>query len=205
MLIDLAEIDAKHIHPILTQAVIPRPVAWVLSQNSGGDYNLAPYSFFTVITTKPPILMVSVGKKPGDGSFKDTRVNLEARKQFVVHIGSQRHARAMTESSRHLDHGESELNHLDLELVQEDGWPMPRLADCTVAFYCELREVIEMGDTPQSLVFGNIKQVFVDDSVASINEQGRYLFDAKAIDPIARLGGSEYGTLGDILDVPRPD
>ena len=62
-----------------------------------------------------------------------------------------------------------------------------------------------MGDTPQSLVFGNIKQVFVDDSVASINEQGRYLFDAKAIDPIARLGGSEYGTLGDILDVPRPD
>lgn len=142
MLIDLAEIDAKHIHPILTQAVIPRPVAWVLSQNSGGDYNLAPYSFFTVITTKPPILMVSVGKKPGDGSFKDTRVNLEARKQFVVHIGSQRHARAMTESSRHLDHGESELNHLDLELVQEDGWPMPRLADCTVAFYCELRETL---------------------------------------------------------------
>ena len=205
MLIDLAKIDAKHIHPILTQAVIPRPVAWVLSQNSGGDYNLAPYSFFTVITTKPPILMVSVGKKPSDGSFKDTRVNLEARKQFVVHIGSQRHARAMTESSRHLDHGESELNHLDLELVQEEGWPMPRLADCTVAFYCELREVIEMGDTPQSLVFGNIKQVFVDDSVASINEQGRYLFDAKAIDPIARLGGSEYGTLGDILDVPRPD
>jgi flavin reductase (DIM6/NTAB) family NADH-FMN oxidoreductase RutF len=74
-----------------------------------------------------------------------------------------------------------------------------------VALYCELREVIEMGDTPQSLVFGNIKKVFVDDQVASINDQGRYVIDAKGIDPISRLGGSEYGTLGDILNVPRPD
>jgi len=205
MLIDLAAIEAKHIHPILTQAVIPRPVAWVLSLNPGGDLNLAPYSFFTVVTGKPPILMVSVGKKPSDGSFKDTRVNIEARKQFVVHIGSQHHAQIMTESSRHLDHGQSELDQLDLNLVQEEGWPMPHIEGCMVALYCELREIIEMGDTPQSLVFGNIKQVFVDDRVASVNEQGRFVFDATGIDPISRLGGSEYGTLGEILNVPRPD
>lgn len=205
MLIDLETIDPKHIHPILTQTVIPRPVAWVLSTNPGGDYNLAPYSFFTVITSKPPILMVSVGKKPSDGSFKDTRVNLEARRQFVVHIGASEHAEAMTASSRHLDHGESELDQLDLKLVQEEGWPLPRVEGCPVALYCELREVIEMGDTPQSLVFGDIKRVFVDDRVGSINDQGRYVIDAKGIDPIARLGGSEYSTLGEILNVPRPD
>lgn len=205
MLIDLAEVDARHVHPILSQAVIPRPVAWVLSRNPGAGFNLAPYSFFTVISSKPPILMVSVGKKPADGVYKDTRVNIEARQQFVVHIGSQSHAQAMTESSRHLDHGQSELDALDLKLVQEDGWPMPRVEGCAVALYCELTEVIEMGDTPQSLIFGRIKQVFVDDRVARINEQGRFVFDAKGIDPIARLGGSEYGTLGDILNVPRPD
>ncbi|TGN40215.1 flavin reductase family protein [Marinobacter confluentis] len=205
MLIDLSTIDASHIHPILTQAIIPRPVAWVLSRNPGDDFNLAPYSFFTVVTSKPPILMVSVGKKPADGVFKDTRVNIETRKQFVVHIGDQSHARAMTLSSRHLDHGQSELDELDLKLVQDEGWPMPRVEGCPVALYCELREVIEMGDTPQSLVFGDIKQVFVDDRVATINERGRFVFDAKGIDPIARLGGSEYGTLGEILNVPRPD
>lgn len=205
MLIDLDAIKAKHIHPILTQMVIPRPVAWVLSRNPGDGYNLAPYSFFTVVTGKPPILMVSVGKKPGDSTFKDTRVNIEARRQFVVHIGSRSHAEAMTESSRHLDHGQSELDRLGMKLVQEEGWPMPRVEGCLVALYCELREVIEMGDMPQSLVFGNIKKVFVDDQVASINDQGRYVFDAKGIDPIARLGGSEYGTLGGILSVPRPD
>lgn len=205
MLIDLAAIEAKHIHPILTQAVIPRPVAWVLSLNPEGDFNLAPYSFFTVVTGKPPILMVSVGKKPSDGRYKDTRVNIEARKQFVVHIGSKDQAQVMTESSRHLDHGQSELDQLDLNLVQEKGWPLPRVEGCPVALYCELREVIEMGDTPQSLVFGNIKQVFVDDRVASINDQGRFIFDARGIDPISRLGGSEYGTLGEILNVPRPD
>jgi flavin reductase (DIM6/NTAB) family NADH-FMN oxidoreductase RutF len=205
MLIDLATTDAKHIHPILTQSVIPRPVAWVLSRNPGDDFNLAPYSFFTVVGSKPPILMVSVGKKPADGVFKDTRVNIDARKQFVVHIGSKSHAQAMTASSRHLDHGQSEVEELNLKLVQEDGWPMPRLEGCLVALYCELREVIEMGDTPQSLVFGNIKQVFVDDRVASINEQGRFIIDAEGIDPISRLGGSDYGTLGEVFSVPRPD
>lgn len=205
MLIDLAKTDATQIHPILTQTIIPRPVAWVLSRNPDDGFNFAPYSFFTVITSKPPILMVSVGKKPGDGTFKDTRLNIEARRQFVVHIGSQRHAQAMTESSRHLDHGHSELDNLGLDLVQEEGWPMPRVGDCPVALYCELREVIEMGDTPQSLVFGDIRKVFVDDRIARVNEQGRFVIDAKGIDPIARLGGSEYGTLGDIINVPRPD
>ncbi len=205
MLIDFAAIDAKHIHPILTQTVIPRPVAWVLSRNPGDDYNLAPYSFFTVVTSKPPILMVSVGKKPNEGTFKDTRVNIEASKEFVVHIGSRHHAQAMTESSRHLAHGESELDHLDLSLVQEDGWPMPRVEGCPVALYCHLHEVIEMGDTPQSLVFGRIRKVYVDDRIVRQNDQGRYVFDAKALDAIARLGGSEYATLGDILNVPRPD
>lgn len=205
MLIDLAAIDAKHIHPVLTQAVIPRPVAWVLSRNPGDGYNLAPYSFFTVVSSKPPILMVSVGKKPTDSQSKDTRVNIEARRQFVVHIGSASHAKAMTETSRHLDHGESELDRLDLDLVQDEAWPMPRLAGCAVALYCELRQVIEMGDAPQSLVFGDIKQVFADDRIASISDQGRFRIDARGIDPIARLGGSEYGTLGDILSVPRPD
>lgn len=205
MLIDLNAIDPKHHHPILTQTVIPRPVAWVLSQNPEGDYNLAPYSFFTVVTSKPPILMVSGGKKPADGSFKDTRVNVEARKEFVVHIGSSEHATAMTESSRHLAHGESELDHLDLPLVADSGFPMPRLAGVRVALYCELREIIEMGDTPQSLMFGNIRKVYVDDHVVRQNDQGRYVFDAKAIDPISRLGGSDYGTFGEILTIPRPD
>ncbi len=205
MLLDLSALDPKHIHPILTQTVIPRPVAWVLSKNPGDDFNFAPYSFFTVISSKPPILMLSAGKKPNDGTAKDTSVNIEARKQFVVHIGSRRHAQAVTESSRHLDHGESELDTLDLKLVQEEGWPMPRVDDCPVALYCELREIIEMGETPQALVFGDIKQVFVDDKVARINEQGHFVFDAKEIDPVARLGGSEYGTLGEILNVPRPD
>ncbi|MEC7815671.1 MAG: flavin reductase family protein [Pseudomonadota bacterium] len=205
MLIDLSAIDPKHHHPILTQTVIPRPVAWVLSQNPEGDYNLAPYSFFTVVTSKPPILMVSGGKKPADGTFKDTRVNVEARREFVVHIGSSEHAHAMTESSRHLPHGESELDHLELSLVTDSGFPMPRLAGVRVALYCELREIIEMGDTPQSLMFGNIKKVYVDDSVVQDNDKGRYVFDARAIDPISRLGGSDYGTFGGILTVPRPD
>ena len=114
MLIDFEDMDPKDAYHILTQTVIPRPVAWVLSENPDGDYNLAPFSFFTPITSNPPLLMISVGKKPAEGVSKDTRVNIEARKNFVVHIAHRDLAAAVTESSRTLPHGESELKNLDL-------------------------------------------------------------------------------------------
>ena len=89
MLIDFEGMDPKDAYHILTQTVIPRPVAWVLSENPDGDFNLAPFSFFTPITSNPPLLMISVGKKPTEGVFKDTRVNIEARSSssFISRTG----------------------------------------------------------------------------------------------------------------------
>ena len=79
MEIDLDSLSANGVYHTLTRTVIPRPVAWVLSENAGGDYNLAPFSYFNAICSDPPLIMISVGKKP-DGSSKDTRVNITARR-----------------------------------------------------------------------------------------------------------------------------
>ncbi|MBC7185259.1 MAG: flavin reductase family protein [Marinobacter sp.] len=204
MLIDFEGMDPKDAYHILTQTVIPRPVAWVLSENPDGDYNLAPFSFFTPITSNPPLLMISIGKKPTEGVSKDTRVNIEARKHFVVHIAHRDLAAAVTESSRTLPHGESELKNLDLELVDFEGSSLPRLKDCHVAFACELYDIKEIGAAPQSLVFGKVTRVWVADSVTRYDDKNRLTFDGAAIDPIGRLGGSEYVTFGEVLKIPRP-
>ncbi|MBU2956025.1 flavin reductase family protein [Marinobacter sp. F3R08] len=204
MLIDVEGLDPKDAYHILTQTVIPRPVAWVLTENPDGGFNLAPFSFFTPITSSPPLLMISVGKKPAQAVAKDTRVNIEARKHFVVHIAHRDLAAAVTESSRTLPHGESELENLDLELVDFEGSTLPRLKDCHVAFACELYDIKEIGDGPQSLVFGKVTRIWVSDSAVRYDEKDRLTFDGAAIDPIGRLGGSEYVTFGEVFKIPRP-
>lgn len=204
MLIDFDGLDPIEAYHILTQTVIPRPVAWVLSENPEGDFNLAPFSFFTPITSNPPLLMISVGRKPAEGVAKDTRVNIEARKHFVVHIAHRALAPAVTESSRPLPHGESELDHLGLDLAPFEGSPLPRVKDCHVALACELYDIKEIGAAPQSLIFGRVTAAWVADSVARYDEKNRLSFDGAAIDPIGRLGGSEYVTFGEVFKIPRP-
>jgi len=204
MFIDFEGMESADIYQVMTQTVIPRPVAWVLSENPAGDYNLAPFSFFTPITSNPPLIMISVGRKPTDNAFKDTRVNIEARKDFVVHIAHRDLAQAMTATSRTLPHGESELAELGLELVPLEGSRLPRLKDCHVALACELSEIKEVGAAPQSLVFGLVKGMYVADSATYQDDKGRLRIDGASVDPIGRLGGSEYVTFGEVLKVPRP-
>lgn len=204
MFIDFEGMNPTDAYHTLTQTVIPRPVAWVLSENPQGDYNLAPFSFFTPITSNPPLLMFSVGRKPTNNAFKDTRVNIEERRDFVVHIAHRELAGAMTETSRTLPHGESELANLGLELTELEGSRLPRLKDCHVALACELYDIKEIGAAPQSLVFGRIKGVYVSDDAVHHDDKNRLKIDGAKIDPLGRLGGSEYVTFGDVLKIPRP-
>jgi len=204
MIVDFAQLDAPKIYHVMTQTLIPRPVAWVLSENPAGDYNLAPFSYFTAVSSQPPLILISVGRKPKEGVAKDTRTNIEARKFFTVHIAHRELAAAMTETSRTLPHGESELDHVDLALTGFEGSPMPRLADCRIAMACELYEIQEIGPNRQSLIFGQVRRVYVADGVAATDDKGRLQVEAARVDPIGRLGASQYSTFGEVITIPRP-
>ena len=203
MYIDLSTLSENQVYHSMIQTIIPRPVAWVLSENENLSFNLAPFSYFTGVSSRPPIIMLSVGKKP-DGSLKDTRVNIEARSHFVVHIAHQQLAADVTESSRILPLGESELDRAGLQTKPFEGFSLPRLKDCRIALACECHSIQEMGEVPQSLIFGRVKCIFIDDSVGSVDEQGRLKVDAAAVDPIGRLGGDEYTSFGTVYSIPRP-
>lgn len=203
MIIDFRHLAPQEAYHTITQTLIPRPVAWVLTENPDNGYNLAPYSFFTAVTSSPPLLMISAGRKP-DGEAKDTRANIEQSRFFTVHIAHRELAAAMTETSRTLPRGESELERTGLELADFGDFQLPRLKDCRIAMGCELYEIQQIGDLDQSLIFGRILNMYVDDRAAFTDDKGRTRVDAAAIDPIGRLGGSEYVTFGDIIRIPRP-
>lgn len=203
MNINTAELNANQIYHLVTQTLIPRPIAWVLTDSGDKNYNLAPFSYFTAITSAPPILMFSVGKKPG-GEDKDTVVNVKKNEKMVIHISSADQFKTVTESAATLDHGVSEVELSQLELEQFEEFELPRLADCSVAFACSLYEIKYIGDVPQTLVFAKIESIYIDDQVIDLDDKGRVKVHADKINPLSRLGAAQYANLGDIISQARP-
>ena len=204
MHIDLDTLSPAQAYFHMTQTLVPRPIAWVLSDNGDGSHNLAPFSYFNAVCSDPPLLMLSIGNRP-DGTPKDTRLNIEQRRHFVVHIAHTQQLPALNESAASLPRGESEVSRQGLELCAFDDFPLPRLADCRIAYACECEEVREIGNQRQGLIFGRIRTIYVDDSIIHQTEQGRLKIDNAQLDPLARLGASEYLVRGKVVSLTRPD
>ena len=200
--IDFSKLSANQAYFTMTQAVLPRPVAWVLSEHANGEHNLAPFSYFSAVCSDPPLIMLSIGHKP-DGSLKDTYRNIVERNHFVVHLAHSGQAEQVTRTAKVLPEGESEVGLAGLSLVPFANSPLPRVEGARIAMDCELYEVKEMGNAPQFLVFGRVKNLFVDDCAITRDEKGRMKIAADKVDPIGRLGGSEYVTFGEIISIER--
>ncbi|WP_299179898.1 flavin reductase family protein [uncultured Neptuniibacter sp.] len=204
MILEMSEMSKLQAYHTLTQVVVPRPVAWVLSENGTGDYNLAPFSFFSVVCSDPPVIMISVGAAKPDGSEKDTYRNIIGQEKFVIHIAGSDLANEVTQSSASLPHGQSEIAHCGLELVEVEGFALPRVKGPKIALACSLYQHQEVGNSNQHLIFGEIEKVWVDESAVTEDEKGRMKIDAASVDPLGRLGGTEYQTFGEVISIPRP-
>lgn len=200
MYLRTSELSPSENYFTLIQTLVPRPVAWVLSDNGNGSYNLAPFSYFSGVSSKPPMLMFVAGKKPS-GQIKDTRNNIIERKQFVVHIPHTSQAQAVTDSAANFEAGESEISALALETTDFDGVDLPRLTASKIAYACDLYKVDEITED-QAVIYGLIKAIYIDDSIVS-EVNGRLKVDAKTLDPLARLGGDDYSGIGETFSVER--
>lgn len=202
MILDLENLPTSQIYHTLIQTIIPRPIAWVLSENANGTHNLAPFSYFNGVSSEPPIVSISVGRKE-DGSQKDTWNNIENRGHFVIHIPHRDMADPVTQSATTLPQGESEIDFLKLETESVVNWPLPRLRQGRVAFLCERFAIHAIGKGPQGLILGRVTTVYLDEAITQ-SENRQLKIDANAMDPIARLGGNDYTTLGETISIERP-
>jgi flavin reductase (DIM6/NTAB) family NADH-FMN oxidoreductase RutF len=203
MILDLSALKPAQVYYQMIQTLVPRPIAWVLSEIDKDKYNLAPFSYFNAVCSNPPLIMLSVGKKP-DGSFKDTRVNIEQRRDFVVHIAHRDVLLELNESSATLNADISELDQLGIETTAFEGSRLPRIRACKVAYACECYDIHELGSTPQSVIYGRVNQMYIDDAITSMNDKGRLKVHAEKLSPIARLGADEYMGFGEVISLTRP-
>ncbi|MEC7258359.1 MAG: flavin reductase family protein [Pseudomonadota bacterium] len=191
MIVDPGDISAEESYKLLTGIVVPRPIAWVTTLNAQGGVNLAPFSAFTFVSPKPPMIGISVGRK--GQTYKDTAQNIMAREDFAVHIADRSMIAAVHASSEEFPPEVSETEHLGLETCASDIIATPRLVAAPVALECRLRHVIEFGDTRSRFMVGEILRFHVRDGL--LNNGKIQTLD---LDPICRLGGPNYATLGEI-------
>ncbi len=186
------DLTAEQSYKLLTGMVVPRPIAWVTTLSSDGVANLAPFSAFTFVSPKPPMLAISVGSKAG--VYKDTARNILAREEYVVHIADQPLIEKVHRSAIEYAPEVDEIRELGLKTVPSRHVAPPRIEVAPVALECRLRQCLEFGDTRSRLLVGEIVHIHLRDDLVVDGK-----IDTMKLNPIARIAGPTYATLGEII------
>jgi len=192
MRIDPAYLDAETAYRLITGVVVPRPIAWVTSLSATGVLNLAPFSAFTFVSPKPPMLAISVGRK--GGIYKDTAQNILNNEEYVVHIADSSLMTAVHESSTEHPPDVSEVEELRLSTLPGERIKVPRLAAAPVAMECVFRQCLEFGEARSRLIVGEVLVFHIRDGLLNNGK-----IETEALDPIARIAGPRYAKLGEIV------
>ena len=201
MQIDVPDTAVVDVYHALVGIVTPRPIAWVTTIDLAGRVNLAPFSFFNVFGSNPPVVVFSPTLRR-DGSKKDTLLNVEAAGEFVIHTAVARLAEEVNRSSAELPFGQSEVEYCGLHTTPSVKVRPPRLVESPVAMECRVRQIIPVGDRPMAgnLVIGEVLMIHVDDAV--LDASGRV--DPRKLRTVARLGGEWWCHTSDLFEQKRP-
>lgn len=193
MEIDVAE-HGGSLYRVLSGAVIPRPIGWISTRSADGEDNLAPYSFFNVVSIDPPVIMFAP-VDAGEG-LKDSPRNVVDTGAFAHNLVTADLVEAMNETAT--GHGVDEFDRAGLEKAECATIDAPYVAEATVSFECELYEFVDVGAS--SLVLGEVRYVHVDDDVTTDGK-----LDTTKLDAIGRLAGSEFAYTRDRFSLERPE
>ena len=201
MQLDFSALQPLERYRWLASTITPRPIAWVSTQSAEGVSNLAPFSFFQVISDDPPTLMVNVNHR-ADGGLKDTLLNVQASGELVIQLVSFAQAEAMNASAAVLPYGISEFEQCGIASLPSQQVTPPRVAGAAVAFECRVAQIQAYpAENPNChLIFAEVLLAHIDDAV--LNEQGR--IDAHKLDLVGRLGGMAYSRTRDTFEMQRP-
>ncbi|MBE0553488.1 MAG: flavin reductase family protein [Rhodobacteraceae bacterium] len=196
---DLDQVPQPIAYKLLAATVIPRPIAWVVTQGKDG-LNAAPYSFFNVMGSAPPTIALGLMAAP-DRGFKDTALNILETGEFVVNLVPERLVQAMNLTAADAPRGVDELQLAGLATLPSTHVTPPRIAESPVAFECRVLSSVVTGPC-QTVVIGRVLSVHIEDRY--LLNADRAHIDTDALDLVARSFGSEYIRSHDRFELARP-
>lgn len=194
------DLELRDRYGLLISVIQPRPIAWVSTIDKNGTPNLAPYSFFTGITAKPMTLCFApVCNRHGEK--KDTLLNIEATREFVVSIVDEKSAKLMVQTSAEYPPGISEFEKTGATPTPSKEVTPPRVAQSPVNLECRLNQIVTISEGPLggNLVIGEVVHIHVNDALW---KDGK--ISHRDLKPVGRLGGAFYTRVQDDFEIPRP-
>ncbi|MBL3647851.1 flavin reductase family protein [Bacillus vallismortis] len=197
------QLSAKDTYKLLSGTVIPRPIAFVTTLSSSGAINAAPFSFYNVVSSDPPLLSISVNR--AGGRQKDTARNAVENGEFVVHVSDEAIIEDINETAASLGPDESELTRTSLHPVESKSVSVPGIKEARIRFECTLEQHMtfdnDQGVTTADLLIGRVICFHLDEKVYDA-EKGYVLTDE--LKPASRLAGNHYAKLGEEFTLVRP-
>lgn len=190
MEIKTESLEWRDAYKLLQGSVLPRPIAFVSSQDENGNANLAPFSFFTVISANPMMVCFSPMRRGTDGAKKDTLKNIESTKEFVINIVSEEFVQQMNDCATEFTSDVDEFEASGLNKVDSVSVKPSRVKESKVHLECVLDQVLHFGGEEAgagSLVIGKVVHVHVEDD---LYEKGR--INSEKLNPVGRLAGATY-------------
>jgi flavin reductase (DIM6/NTAB) family NADH-FMN oxidoreductase RutF len=193
------DLTGKDPYKLLVGSVVPRPIAWVSTVSADGVRNLAPFSFFTVASSVPPMLLFSVGASGRHaGPVKDTLDNIQSTGELVVNIARAGLLEAVNTTAATVDPHVDEFAIAGLTAEPSRLVAPPRVAEAPIAMECHLERLIEG--------LGNYTLVIVRVLLWRFEEglrDGTYV-DMDALEPLGRLAGPRFATRLNVVELAPP-
>ena len=200
MIFDVKELEVQQKYRLLNGGVTPRPIAWISTCSSDGVDNLAPYSFFTVASCNPPVLLYTQVTQRS-GVDKDTLQNLKETGECVVNIANADLLAQLNMTSASLDKDESEFDFADIESCNSHSVSPKSVSESPIRYECTLREIVSIGDLPAggTVILLDVKSVYVRDDLFSGGEINQTL-----VDTIGKMGGDHFCYTLEKVALSRP-
>jgi flavin reductase (DIM6/NTAB) family NADH-FMN oxidoreductase RutF len=199
--IDPASHAYPEIYKLMIGAIVPRPIAFVSSQDAEGVLNLAPFSYFTACSTNPPVVCFCSAVRTGPRPHKDTLENIRSTGEFAVNIVTEELAGPMNATSAEVGPEVDEFALAGLTPLPGERIRVPRVAESPIQMECRLRQILEISSLPGggNLVLGDVLLFHIREDLL-VNGK----IDPDRLRAVGRMGGPTFVRTHDRFDMPRP-
>jgi len=195
MILDPTAVENRVLHHFLISVIVPRPIAFVSTVGANGRFNVAPFSYFNLLSSRPPLVGISINRR-ATGS-KDTARKAREMGDFVVNIVDEALNAKAVEASGDWPEDVDEFALTGLTPVPSDKVKAPRVGESPVSLECRLDRILEIGNT--DFVVGEVVWAHVRDELMRDNR-----VDPTLLRPVGRLGGDHFAVIRDVISLPRP-
>ncbi|EMF0061856.1 flavin reductase family protein [Enterococcus hirae] len=197
-----SQLTERENYKLLIGSIIPRPVAVVSTLTEKGNLNIAPFSYFNIVSSNPPIVSLAVQRK--NEQMKDTAKNILIRKAAIIQVLDEQNVVEVNKTAATLPQEESELTLTNLTTKINRNGSIPPINEAKIVFETDLYDHLKIKNEQEVTADLFLLKIHTYQLNEEVYDPVSRKIDPKKLQPVSRLAGNDYATLGKIFTIPRP-